>query len=89
MTPRTMALRYRIWAYASPRGWDCTLAEVADALGETIPTVNGISIRAGWASRFRVMTQDNEAGPDRVPTNGMIGVALARDIASGRVGVDA
>lgn len=88
MTPRTMALRYRIWAYASPRGWDCTLAEVADALGETIPKVNATSIRAGWASRFRVMTQDNEAGP-RAPTNGMIGVALARDIASGRVGVDA
>ena len=89
MTPRTMALRYRIRAYASPRGWDCTLAEVADALGETIATVNATSIRAGWASRFRVMTQDNEAGPDRAPTNGMIGVALARDIASGRVGVDA
>ena len=32
MTPTTETIAYRIWGYASPREWDCTPADVADAL---------------------------------------------------------
>lgn len=86
MTNRTRALRYRIWAYASPRGWDCTIAEVADALGEAIRTVSAISIRAGWASRFReARTAETNGG---LSDGYLSAMECAREVASGRVGVD-
>ncbi len=33
MSPKAMALSYRIWAFAEPKGWDCTAAEIAEVLG--------------------------------------------------------
>lgn len=53
MTPRTEAIAFRLWAFASPRGWDCTPLEAADALGEPWRSI-AVAIRCkGWATRFR------------------------------------
>lgn len=52
-SPRAMALAYRIWGYASPRGWNVTADELADALDET-PQQIGVTVRRmGWANRLR------------------------------------
>lgn len=53
MTPRTAALAYRIWAYASPRGWDVTIPEIAEALDVSWRHVSGALQRKGWNSRVR------------------------------------
>ncbi len=51
---RTHALRFRIWQYAQPKGWDVTVPEVAEAL-DLSPVVVGQVVRhAGWRERFRV-----------------------------------
>ena len=56
-TPAVMALRFRIWAIAAPKGWDMTLAEVADALDEDFRRVAGVVRYAGWLPRFRTTTR--------------------------------
>ena len=52
-SPSTLALRFRIWAIANPMGWNMTLVEVADALGEDVRRVVGVARYAGWLPRFR------------------------------------
>jgi hypothetical protein len=52
-TPATHALRYRIWAYAAPREWNVTNAEIAEALGESVHRVKRVTTSAGWAQRLR------------------------------------
>ena len=47
------ALAYRIWAYCEPLGWDCTVRNVADALGVHWNAVRRISAINGWGNRFR------------------------------------
>jgi hypothetical protein len=54
--PAVMALRFRIWAIAAPKGWDMTIAEVAEALGENPRRIAGIVRYAGWLPRFRTVT---------------------------------
>jgi hypothetical protein len=49
-----MALAYRIYCYANPRGWDCTATEVADAIRSTPQAVRRVSYLKGWGTRFRV-----------------------------------
>lgn len=50
---RTMALAYRIWAYASPREWDVTIPEVADEMKESVATIRSIMYHKGWLPRVR------------------------------------
>lgn len=57
-TPRTEAIAFRLWAYASPRGWDCTAAEAADALDVSTRVIGAVSRRKGWTERFRVTHAD-------------------------------
>jgi hypothetical protein len=52
-SPRTEALAFRIWAYATPRGWDCTATEIADHLETSYRTVSVIARLKGWSSRLR------------------------------------
>jgi len=54
MTPRGHAIAFRIWQYCQPLGWDCTLAEVADAIDVTLPTVRAVIKRKNWGGRLRV-----------------------------------
>lgn len=70
MTPRTNALAYRIWAWASPRGWDVTAGEIADALsdesGQVTPQMVGSVLRAmGWRTRVRTAVHDLAPGCGR------------------------
>jgi len=53
MTPRGHTIAYQIWAYANPRGWDCTIAECADAIGVNRLLVGRIVHAKDWSSRFR------------------------------------
>lgn len=53
MTPRAMAISLRIWAHCDPIGWDCTMAECADALGLKPGTVRNVATAKGWNTRFR------------------------------------
>ena len=53
MTPRTETIAYRIWGYASPREWDCTPADVADALDIPRCAVSSTIRIKRWAGRFR------------------------------------
>lgn len=53
MTPRTMAIAYRIWVYASAREWNCSAAEIAEGIGESWKRVNMICRNKGWSSRLR------------------------------------
>ena len=54
VSPRTQALRYRIWAYANPRGWDVTMQDIADALGETREEISScIAKTPRWGGRGR------------------------------------
>ena len=61
MTPATQALAYRIWHYCTPRGWNCTHTEVADALGVSRRRVFGAVQSKRWAGRFRASMIDNWA----------------------------
>ena len=62
LSPRSSALAYRIWAVANPRGWDLTLRELADELGESFDRVRSICMHAGWAGRLRVTSPEIAIG---------------------------
>ena len=56
MSPKAQAIAYRLWAYATPRGWDCTVTEAADALGVTRQAIAAVARCKGWGERFRSST---------------------------------
>lgn len=82
-SPRTHALRFRIWAHCEPLGWDVTIAEVARAIEEPISAVVSAAQSAGWASRFR-------AAPKRAPMSGYTWNAnhIAADVVAGRINME-
>lgn len=51
MTPHMEALAYRIWAYANPREWDCSYAEIADGTGISVDMVSHVIRAKGWMGR--------------------------------------
>jgi len=53
MTPRTQALAYRIWSYATPRAWDLTAYDIAEALEVEVARVHYILAEKGWNARTR------------------------------------
>lgn len=53
LKPATEALAYRIWCFAQPLGWNCTIVDVADALGVTPHRVTTTCMHKGWLRRFR------------------------------------
>ena len=61
MTPRGHTIAYQIWAYANPRGWDCTIAECAEAIGVKSQSVGSVANWKGWIDRFRVGRNDRHA----------------------------
>ena len=54
----TKALSLRIYGYATPRGWDLTIAECAEALGVEPARVRRIAQLRQWTSQFRATMQD-------------------------------
>ena len=59
LSPATQALAYRIWAHCQPIGWNCTIAEISDALGVDWRRVNWTLGRKGWSGRVRSMKPDS------------------------------
>jgi hypothetical protein len=51
---RIAAIKFRIWQYAQPKGWDTTVPEVAEALDLPAAVVGQVVRCAGWRERFRV-----------------------------------
>lgn len=53
MSPYTEAMAFRIWQYANPRGWDCTVGEIAEALDMHPSPVGRVCVMRGWHVRLR------------------------------------
>lgn len=53
LSPATQALAYRIWAHCQPIGWNCSITEIADALGVDWHRVNWALRQKGWSGRLR------------------------------------
>lgn len=62
--PRAMALAFRIWAYATPRGWDVTSVELAEELGAPVPAIIATLRWRGWNTRVRKTSIRYEYGPN-------------------------
>jgi DNA-binding transcriptional regulator LsrR (DeoR family) len=61
MTPRQHAIAYKVWAHCEAIGWDCTVPECADAIGEPATFVGRVVSARGWATRFRAAQADHNA----------------------------
>ena len=86
MTPSTATLRFRIWQYASPREWDVTIPEIAEALGENMRIVQNVIRYAGWGSRVRTCQIARAEYSNGDPGSFAVGRHIAADLASGRIG---
>lgn len=53
MTPHSEAIADRIWAYAEPRGWNCTCGEIADALDVSPKLVSSIIVAKNWTGKLQ------------------------------------
>ena len=74
--PRTHALAFRIWAYADPLGWNCTIREVAEQLGVSFGSVKNTAASKSWLERFRA-NNETAASAERFSARGQ--GALAQD----------
>jgi len=70
LSPRSETLAFRIWSYAGPRGWDLTLQELADGLGETMEKVRSICMLKRWGGRLRVTSCDVNASASSIYRGG-------------------
>lgn len=59
--PANEAIAFRLWQYAEQIGWNCTIAEAADAIDEPMNRVRGIVGSKGWGHRFRATRPDTAA----------------------------
>lgn len=88
LSPRTQALRYRIWAYCEPRGWDVSIRDIAEALGESIGTISGTVRINGWHMRLRAPERSSKLDYDvHSPHMARIARGMVPDVVSGRIGV--
>tara|TARA_R110000744_G_scaffold326330_4_gene432111 strand:- start:19447 stop:19701 length:255 start_codon:yes stop_codon:yes gene_type:complete len=53
MTPKSEARAFRIWQFAEPLGWNCTLQEASAAINVPPNHVARIVKTKGWQTRFR------------------------------------
>ena len=65
MTPRNERIAYQIHAVASEAGWNMTLDEVADAVGESRYVVRAIIRQKKWYDRLRTQSLDYRSYQDR------------------------
>jgi hypothetical protein len=59
MTPRRQAITFRIWSHAESVGWDITVRDLANAIGENLYTVRNIVVQKGWRDRLRATAKDD------------------------------
>ena len=89
--PRTARIAAAIHYHAKPLGWDCTIADLADATGESPNTVRAILQHKGWLDRVRRMSPNFiEAvyGGSSVGGHYIAGMYLAEAVADGKVGAE-
>ena len=72
MSPRTEAIAYRIWAFADPRGWDVTVADIAAALDLRNTSVQSICTVRRWHGRMRGTAVIGRENAGRFTARGMV-----------------
>jgi hypothetical protein len=89
ISPRTQALRFRIWAYCEPLGWNTTVLEIAEGLGEPVNVIVGAIAATGWTKRLRVGVKMSNRGEmtSRVASRLRSHELTARDVVAGRIGI--
>lgn len=63
MNPRTMALAYRIWGDCKLHGWDRSVAEIAESLGETEARIRRVAQIKDWLRHFRATADGHRSTP--------------------------
>lgn len=53
MNIQTEALAFRIWAFAKPKDWDCSVHDIADVMKESPQRIAGVCRVKGWTERLR------------------------------------
>ena len=61
MTPRHERIAYQIHAVASEAGWNMTIDEVAEAVGESRYVISAIIRHKKWYDRLRTQSVDYKA----------------------------
>ncbi|NDK37097.1 hypothetical protein [Rhodovulum sulfidophilum] len=64
MTVHSQAIAFLIWRHAEPRGWDCTVAEIAEVIGVHPVAVGRVCRQMGWRNRLRTTAMDRFAHRD-------------------------
>jgi hypothetical protein len=59
MSARDMADQFRIWAYATPLGWDVTPRQAAEDLGMPARRLRRLVREKGWSDRLRTVRLDS------------------------------
>lgn len=81
MSPKSQALAFRIWAYCDPKSWDCTIAEIAEALDVHPSRVTQVVGAKDWRLRLRSDRTD-KGGNARLASDHPPTTRVAREIAS-------
>lgn len=55
---RRAARAFRIWQYCRSAEWNCSIPEVAEALGLSVDTVRGLCVARNWTARMRATRTD-------------------------------
>jgi hypothetical protein len=53
MNVKTEAVAFRIWAFANPKAWDCSIYEISDAINEAPQRIAAVCRSKNWNSRLR------------------------------------
>lgn len=78
-------LRFRIWQYANPIGWNCTIKQIAEALDvSTRAVVNCARVHPSWLGRMRADGNNLDDGWGKIGGSH----ALARHLAAHLSGTD-
>ena len=82
MSPKSEAIAYRAYIWARDRGWDCTIAECAEAIGVETQSLRSIMVMKGWSDRFRVTLRHgfNRIEPRPNATPYKLGLAKLRSL---------
>ena len=55
----TATLAFRVWAAAEAIGWNITIADLAEQMGESVDRVRRIVQLRGWRTKFRSAQTDS------------------------------
>jgi hypothetical protein len=89
--PRTERIAAAIYYHAKPLGWDCTIADLADATGEDANVIRGVLQAKGWLGRVRRMSArdgDYFTPMSSIGAHSISGRYLAEAVVAGKVGVE-